>query len=76
MIDRFLETNPKIEPFTRICIEYQILANEVKTDPHQLMTETFGSSLCKQRNISRQFKLMKFNLKSRKWLLCRPNKNN
>ncbi|WP_172916104.1 hypothetical protein [Capnocytophaga canimorsus] len=48
LIDRFLETNPKIEP-SREYVSNINLANEVKTDPHQLMTETLAQVYVKQR---------------------------
>lgn len=48
LIDKFLEANPKIEP-ARDNVPSVNLANEVKTDPHQLMTETLAQVYVKQR---------------------------
>lgn len=48
LIDKFLEANPKIEP-SRDYVSNVNLANEVKTDPHQLMTETLAQVYVKQR---------------------------
>lgn len=48
LIDRFLEENPKIEP-SRDYVSNVNLANEVKTDPKQLMTETLAQIYSKQK---------------------------
>ncbi|MDO4782612.1 MAG: hypothetical protein Q4A09_05255 [Capnocytophaga felis] len=48
LIDKFLETNPKIEP-TKDYSSNVNLANEVKTDPRQLMTETLAQVYVNQK---------------------------
>lgn len=48
LIDKFLETNPKIEP-SKDYVSNINLANEVKTDPQQLMTETLAQVYVNQR---------------------------
>ncbi|MDO4228292.1 MAG: hypothetical protein Q4C98_00610 [Capnocytophaga sp.] len=48
LIDKFLESNPKIEP-SKDYVSNINLANEVKTDPHQLMTETLAQVYVNQR---------------------------
>lgn len=48
LIDKFLEANPKIEP-SKDYVSNINLANEVKTDPQQLMTETLAQVYVNQR---------------------------
>ena len=48
LIDKFLETNPKIEPSKEYTSNVN-LANEVKTDPAQLMTETLAQVYANQK---------------------------
>lgn len=48
LIDKFLETNPKIEPVKDYSSNVN-LANEVKTDPRQLMTETLAQVYVNQK---------------------------
>ena len=48
LIDKFLEANPKIEP-SKEYVSNVNLANEVKTDPQQLMTETLAQVYVNQR---------------------------
>ncbi len=48
LIDKFLETNPKIEP-SKDYVSNVNLADEVKTDEKQLMTETLAQVYVNQR---------------------------
>ena len=48
IIDKFLETNPKIEP-SKDYVSNVNLADEVKTDEKQLMTETLAQVYVNQR---------------------------
>ncbi|CEN47745.1 hypothetical protein [Capnocytophaga canis] len=48
LIDKFLENNPKIEP-SKDYVSNVNLADEVKSDPQQLMTETLAQVYVNQR---------------------------